>query len=204
FSSSLAGVCLAAALPLSAQSSPHRGLWVGEVTLGAVNEVTVPLDADNIPRAPDPAVPTPTYDAANLRLIIHVDASGRASLLKHVAILARKAGIREKESDLALVTDESLYGAFPPQPATRISSVAFDFGDAMANAAVNELANRAAEAAKTAATLAPPVVAQSVIDAARNAAASAVEEADVARAFTTFLQTDLDAAKVKLIAQREG
>lgn len=199
FSFSLACAFLAAAFPLPAQSNPNRGLWVGEVTLGAVNEVTVPLDADNIPRAPDPSVPTPTFDAANLRLIIHVDASGRASLLKHVAILARKAGVREKESDLALVTDESLYGAFPPQPATRISSVAFDFGDAMANAAVNEIANRAADAAKNAAN-ANNATPSSVTEAVRSAAAAVVAQADAAAAFTTFLQTHLDAAKVRAIA----
>ena len=36
------------------QASPYRGLWVGEVQLDGVNEVSVPLDANNIPRAPDP------------------------------------------------------------------------------------------------------------------------------------------------------
>ena len=110
----LACTLWAAAQPLLAQSSPYRGLWVGEAVLGAVNEVTVPLDAAGVPRAPDPKVPTPTFDAASLRLIIHVDAMGRASLLKHVAILARKAGDQESDSDVALVTDARLYGAFPP------------------------------------------------------------------------------------------
>lgn len=199
FSSSLACAFLAAAAPLSGQSSPHRGLWVGEVTLGAVNEVTVPLDAGNVPRAPDPNVPTPTFDAAGLRLIVHVDASGRASLLKHVAILARKSGIQEKESDLALVTDERLYGAFPPQPATRISSVAFDFGDAMANAAVNELAGRAATAAANAAA-ASNATPSSVTSAAQAAATPVVSQADAAAAFTAFQQAHLDAAKVRAIA----
>ena len=199
FPATLAGSLWAALLPLAAETSPHQGLWVGEVVLGAVNEVTVPLDANNVPRAPDPNVPTPTSDAASLRLILHVDSTGKTSLLKHVAILARKADGQEKESDLALVTDDRLYGAFPPQPASRISSVVFDFGDAKATAAVNQVANLAAtaaanEAVKTGSTLA------NVKSKALEAAAPVVVQADAAAAFTTFLQTKLDKAKVLAIA----
>lgn len=181
------------------QSSPYRGLWVGEVSLGAVNEVAVPLDANNIPRAPDPNVPTPTSDAANLRLILHVDAAGRTSLLKQVAILARKAGLQETENDISLVTDERLYGSFPPQAATRISSVAFDFGDAKASAAVNQIAEKAATAAATAAAQSGATQA-SVSSAAQTAAAPVITQADAAAAFNTFLQSSLDAAKVRAIA----
>lgn len=181
------------------QSSPYRGLWVGEVNLGAVNEVAVPLDANNIPRAPDPKVPTPTSDAANLRLILHVDAAGRVSLLKQVAILARKPGIQQTESDVSLVTDERLYGSFPPQAATRISSVAFDFGDAKAAAAVNEIANNAATAAANAAGQAGATQ-TTVKNAAQAAATPVLTQADATAAFNTFLQTSLDAAKVRQIA----
>ncbi|WP_265594628.1 hypothetical protein [Haloferula sp. BvORR071] len=181
------------------QSSPYRGLWVGEATLGAVNEVAVPLDANNIPRAPDPNVPTPTSDAASLRLILHVDAAGRTSLLKQVAILGRKAGIQESENDISLVTDERLYGSFPPQAATRISSVAFDFGDAKAAAAVNQVAERAATAAATAAAQNGATQA-TVASAAQTAAAPVITQADATAAFNTFLQSSLDAAKVKAIA----
>jgi hypothetical protein len=181
------------------QSSPYRGLWVGEVSLGAVNEVAVPLDANNIPRAPDPNVPTPTSDAANLRLILHVDAAGRTSLLKQVAILARKAGLQETENDISLVTDERLYGSFPPQAATRISSVAFDFGDAKAAAAVNQIAEKAAAAAATAAGQNGATQA-TVSAAAQSAAAPVISQADAAAAFNTFLQSSLDAAKVRTIA----
>jgi hypothetical protein len=199
FPATLAGSLWAALLPLAAETSPYQGLWVGEVVLGGVNEVTVPLDANNVPRAPDPNVVTPTADAATLRLILHVDSTGKTSLLKNVAILARKAGEQEKESDLALVTDERLYGAFPPQPATRISSVVFDFGDAKATAAVNRVADLAAtaaanEAVKSNATLA------NVKTKAQEAAAPVVAQADAAAAFTSFLQTKLDKAKVIGIA----
>ncbi len=185
--------------PLSAQNSPYQGLWVGEVVLGGVNEVTVPLDANNVPRASDPAVPTPTADAASVRLILHVDSTGKTSLLKHVAVLARKAGVQEKESDLALVTDERLYGSFPPQPARRISSVAFDFGDAKATAAVNQVANLAASAAATAAGQ-PNATLATVKAAAQAAASPVIAQADAGSAFHTFLQTQLDKAKVLAIA----
>ena len=167
--------------------------------MGNVNEVTVPLDAAGVPRAPDPNVVTPTFDAASVRLIIHVDAAGHASLLKHVAILARKADVLKNESDLALVTDERLYGAFPPQPATRISSVMFDFGDAKATAAVNQVIERAATAAATAAA-SSGATQTTVSAAARQAALPVVAQADAAQAFTAFLQGNLDKAKVLAIA----
>jgi hypothetical protein len=198
-SSLLACALWTAAAPNSAaEASPYRGLWVGEVALGKVNEVTVPLDAQNIPRAPDPNTPTPTFDAANFRLIVHVDAMGRASLLKQVAILARKSDLQKTESDMALVTDERLYGSFPPQAASRISSVVFDFGDAKATAAVNEVIARAAAAAATAAQAGGSQA--TVKAAAQNAATPVIAQADAAAAFATFLQTQLDATKVRAIA----
>lgn len=183
----------------SAQSSPYRGLWVGEASLDQVNEVTVPLDEDNIPRAPDPNVTTPTSDVAKLRLILHVDASGQVSLLKHVAVLARKAGRQETESDLALVTDPRRYGDFPPQAAKRVSSVAFDFGDPKATAAVNEIAERAATAAAAAAQLNGATVA-SVATAAQSAAQTTIDESDATSAFSDFLQSHLTPAAVRSIA----
>lgn len=198
-SSLLACALWTAAAPNSAaEASPYRGLWVGEVALGKVNEVTVPLDAQNIPRAPDPNTPTPTFDAANFRLIVHVDAMGRASLLKQVAILARKSDLQKTESDMALVTDERLYGSFPPQAASRISSVVFDFGDAKATAAVNEVIAKAATAAATAAQAGGSQA--TVKTAAQNAAAPVIAQADAAAAFSTFLQSHLDAIKVRAIA----
>lgn len=198
-SSLLACALWTAAAPNSAaEASPYRGLWVGEVALGQVNEVTVPLDAQNIPRAPDPDTPTPTFDAANFRLIVHVDAMGRASLLKQVAILARKSDLQKTESDMALVTDERLYGSFPPQAATRISSVVFDFGDAKATAAVDEIVSRAATAAATAETSTSTVT--TIRTAAQSAANPVIGQADVAEAFSNFLQDHLDVAKVRAIA----
>ena len=124
-----------------AQPHPLRGLWVGSAKLLAVNEVAVPLDEHNVPVAPDPRVPTPTHDAADIRLIIHVNGAGQAFLLKDVAILNRAAGGAEAAAgDMALVTDPRLYPEFPPQPAKRIASAVFDFGDAQATAALDVLA----------------------------------------------------------------
>jgi len=135
----------------SAQVSPYAGLWVGTVGLQTVNEVSIPFDADNVPRAPDPLRPTPTGDRADLRLIIHVNAAGQASLLKDVAVVNRNpsgnpsatiaeiAAAGSDEFSLALVTDPRLYAEYPMQKATRFSSVAFDFGDAQATRVLDAL-----------------------------------------------------------------
>ncbi len=143
--------------PLSSrgQVHPHRGLWVGTVALHAVNEVSIPLDADNIPRAQDPRVPTPSFDRAELRLLLHVNGAGQVNLLKDVAILNRDdptsadalAHAGARESDLALVTDPRMYAEFPPQPAMRIASAAFDFGDFKATEALDTMVEQAAEMA---------------------------------------------------------
>ncbi len=122
-----------------ALSNPYRGLWVGQATMNYVNEVSIPLDEDNVPRASDPLVPTPTADQAHLRLILHVNGAGQVSLLKEVAIMDRTPdGTGEgTESDLALITDETLYPLMAPQVATRIASVAFDFGDSQTTKALD-------------------------------------------------------------------
>lgn len=139
-------------LTVAGQASPYRGLWVGTVSLQAVNEVSVPLDAANVPVAPDPEVPTPTHDQAHLRLLIHVNGAGQAFLLKDVAILNRVAGsdpaaaveVFARETDLALVTDPRLYSEFDPQPAVRIAAAAFDFGDFKATEALDAIVEEAA------------------------------------------------------------
>ena len=138
---------LASGAAAHAQSDPSRGLWVGEVTLKYATEVTVPLDENNNPIAPNPRVPTPTFDDANLRLILHVNGSGQVNLLRDVALVRRKTGDLASENDIALLTDERLYGDFPPQAAQRIASAVFDFGDAHATAAVDAVVEKAITAA---------------------------------------------------------
>lgn len=75
-----------------AQANAYRGLWIGQVTLSRATEVTVPLDENNVPVAPNPAVPTATADEAHLRVILHVNGAGQVSLLKDVAVLDRSGG----------------------------------------------------------------------------------------------------------------
>lgn len=195
------------------QADLYRGLWVGQVTLNYVSEVTVPLDTNNVPIAPDPEVPTPTYDQANLRLILHVSGAGQVSLLKDVAILDRQSetNTSKTESDLALVTDERLYGEFRPQPAVRIASAAFDFGDSKATEAVDALVEAVVDAVdaslatntadlNTAAGRASAAAAAT--QAGELAAAPVVANANVATAFDAFLRgSDFNRSAVNDIAK---
>lgn len=213
---------LAASGVAPGQSDLHRGLWVGQVNLNYVNEVPVPLDENDVPIAPDPKVPTPTSDQAQLRVILHVNGAGQVTLLRDVAVLNRRpiaeldatataaamSGVAV-DSDLALVTDPGLYGAFPPQPAVRIASVAFDFGDARATAALDEVVARVAEAVagsvggstENVTTQAGRQAATSAAVAAAQAASSpAVTEADASAAFERFLRDNFQSADVDAIA----
>ncbi len=191
------------------QASPYRGLWVGTATLRAVNEVAVPLDENNVPVAPDPRVPTPTADAAEVRLIIHVNGAGQAFLLKDVAIVNRaEGGSGAAGQDLALVTDPRLYAEVPPQAAMRLASAAFDFGEARATGALDALVEEAARRATVFATnpaLAVATEAQRVsacntlVAQLQPVLETMVRNADVAASYGGFL-TDFDAGVIDAIA----
>ena len=168
-----------------AQSNANRGLWVGEVVLNAVNEVAVPLDANNVPKAPNPNVPTKTFDTANLRLILHVDGTGHVSLLKDVAVLSRTRAELSSASDMALVTDPHLYGEFPPQAAVRVASAVFDFGDSKATDAINKIVTAASVAARDS-IVAGESEAQATTEA-KAAADLILAQADVAKRYDDFL-----------------
>lgn len=199
-----------------AQASPYRGLWVGAASLSAVNEVSVPLNAANVPVAPHPERPTPTFDRAELRLLIHVNGAGQAFLLKDVAILNRVHGQNTNnvigyatETDLSLVTDPRLYAVFPPQPAQRLASAVFDFGDAKATEALDALVESAAQQAMIFATTSTfSLVTQGDRVQARNAAVALIEpalttqadHADVAEAFNQFLLQFTSAALGLIVA----
>jgi len=191
-------------LPSLGQANPYRGLWVGSASLRAVNEVSIPLDEDNVPVAPDPRVPTPTADQADIRLIIHVNGAGQASLLKDVAILNREdtstnsllAAGQAVESDIALVSDPRVYASFPPQAAVHIASAVFDFGDIDATYALDELVNTAAVlSARFATNSSLSLGTQAERVQARNNAVALMtpvlntraDNADVAKAFNDFL-----------------
>lgn len=194
------------------QAAASRGLWVGQVTVTRVNEVSIPLDANNVAIAPDPAVATPTSDAAQLKLILHVNGAGQASLLKDVAVLRRSTDsstMLQSDHDVALVTDERLYGDFPPQPAKRIASAVFDFGDSRASDAVNAVMEAAALAAASSvnastanfSTLAGRNGAQTAAAAAALAAANmVVSQSDAAHDYRQYLQDHLSAAVVDAAA----
>jgi hypothetical protein len=218
--------------PASGQNAANalRGLWIGQVTLNYVTEVSVPLDRNNIPIAPEPRIPTPTADQAHLRLIVHVNGAGQAHLLKDVVILNRKAStnssagtvnlttnpnaladstVTATDSDVVLVTDERLYSTFPAQSALRFATAVFDFGDRQATEAVNHLVTRAATNAanfvRTSSTsLATTANQLAVASAASNLAFTAgspvVANADVAASFASFLSTHLTSTKVTAIA----
>lgn len=201
------------------QASPYRGLWVGSVALSSVNEVSVPLDENNVPVAPDPEKPTPTADRADLRLIIHVNGAGQAFLLKDVAILNRVQGQPTNgavefatEDDLSLVTDPRLYSVFPPQPAMRYASAVFDFGDAKATEALDAIVEQAANAAAAFTTNASlDVSTQGARVTARNNAIALIQpgletiaqNANVSEGFNDFLQLFDTAAISAIIADTD-
>lgn len=150
---------------------PSRGLWVGEVTLTNVNEVSVAVNAQNVVVAPNPTNATPTSSAAHLRLILHVDGGGQVRLLKAVAVINKSTN---EVPDIALVTDESLYPLFP-SAAKRIASAVFDFGDLRAYQAVTNVASAVAGAAAGAAG--SPPSSNSIYSAAVTAAYRAATNA---------------------------
>ncbi len=210
----VAAVALIAPLKGWSQASPFRGLWVGSAGLNAVNEFASPLDENDDKISPDAAVPTPTFDRADLRLIIHVNGAGQVSLLKDVAILNRAYGqntnglaVFTGENDIALVTDPSLYSGFPPQPAMRYASAVFDFGDSKTTMALDAMVEKAANEAVAFTTNASLVLAtQGDRVTARNDAIAIIEplltvivdNADVATSFEQFI-ADFDTAALSAI-----
>ena len=190
-----------AALTASIQANePLTGLWVGEVVLDQVNEVTVPLDANNIPRAPDPRNTTSTYDAASLRLILHVDSEGKTQLLKHVAIAARDELTADNDADVVLITDPLLYNNIGGLRASRISSATFDFADPIATAALETMVDDLASSAAIAANVPTPDVA--TVEAAALSAANMVvaDESDADQRFINVYTTYLTPGLVDTIA----
>lgn len=108
-------------------AAPETGLWVGNVTLNAVGEV----------HGPTPATPTATPAEFTLRLLVHVDATGNAKLLKEVILMRKRrptTGDTSAAQPFVLVTDPARISDFeaPMQQngspfSYRISSVGYDF-----------------------------------------------------------------------------
>ena len=185
---------LVATLPGTAASS--AGLWVGEVALNKVNEVSVPINAAGVAIAPTPTTTTPTKDTAYLRLLLHVDASGRVRLLKSVAVANKVQNSQSSgssgsvaltnvpagasfgslaESNIVLLTDPTLYPNYPGI-GMRLATASFDFSDLTAMTAVRAAtpkANAAATAASAAALATGTSDSASSINSAVNSAAFA-------------------------------
>ena len=105
----LAGFVLALLLtsqPSSVNAASNSGLWVGEIILNKVNEAVSGINASNQVVATDPALPTPVKSPAHLKIIFHVDASGKVNLLKGVAIVNKSTN---GTPDIALISDPNLY-----------------------------------------------------------------------------------------------
>jgi len=171
-----------------AAPDPQRGLWVGEVTLTNVNQVGTDAYLQAGVTPPGPGDTTPTASAAHLRLIVHVDASGQARLLKSVTVFGKTNTSASPNlltnlptvTDLSLVTDPALYPNYTGV-GTRVSAVAFDFGDLAVYYAITNVAGAVAKAASTAA------LAQGYTLATVSAAAEAARATTVAGATTNAL-----------------
>ena len=183
----------------SAFSQDRSGLWVGEVLLGKVAEVSVPLDQNNIPRAPDPDTPTETSDLASLKLIIHVDSAGVFRLLKDVAILKRNPNNLDAvlEGDISLITDPSLYSDFPGQFAQRIASATFDFGDEKATEAVTAVMDNAVSAGIGKIQSNANASKDEIKTAARTSANTIISNANVDKRFDDYLKSHLTGQKIE-------
>jgi len=183
----------------SAFSQDRSGLWVGEVLLGKVAEVSVPLDQNNVPRAPDPDTPTETSDLASLKLIIHVDSAGVFRLLKDVAILKRNPNNLDAvlEGDISLITDPSLYSDFPGQFAQRIASATFDFGDEKATEAVTAVMDYAVDAGIFIIQSNANATKVEIKTAAKSAADSIISAADVDKQFDDYIKSHLTGQKIE-------
>ena len=80
----------------NAANASYSGLWIGSV---ALNEVTSMTEAGYPSQ--------PTTSTTPLRLIVHVDGSGNASLLSHVMLMQTKTADVTVRADQVLVVDEA-------------------------------------------------------------------------------------------------
>jgi hypothetical protein len=124
----------------NADETTHQraGLWVGTAV---INKVNFPADLTN------PLVPRSTASEFQMRIIVHVDASGQASLLKEVTLMWQDGTTRPDPTDpskfivdqpgrFVLVTDEDLLAQLSgsairdgEQVGRRISTAAFAFSE---------------------------------------------------------------------------
>ena len=182
------------------QSDSNAGLWIGEALVSQVSEVSVPIDENNVPRAPDPNVPTPAHDLASLRLIVHVDAFGKARFLKDVAIVksSRVSTDLELDQGVALISDPSLYSNYSGQPGQRFAAAAFDFGDQKTSLVLNKLMDDAVSAAvakaKDSSNVSNSTLKNVANTEALTAANAVLNKADLNSAFNNYLSSNITSA----------
>lgn len=182
------------------QSDPNSGLWIGEALVSQVSEVSVPLDENNVPRAPDPNVPTAAHDLASLRLIVHVDAFGKARFLKDVAIVksSRVSTDLELDQGVALISDPSLYSNYSGQPGQRFAAAAFDFGDQKTSLVLNKLMDDAVSAAvakaKDSSNVSNSTLKNVANTEALTAANAVLNIADLNSAFNNYVSSNITSA----------
>ena len=182
------------------QSDPNSGLWIGEALVSQVSEVSVPIDENNVPRAPDPNVPTPAHDLASLRLIVHVDAFGKARFLKDVAIVksSRVSTDLELDQGVALISDPSLYSNYSGQPGQRFAAAAFDFGDQKTSLVLNKLMDDAVSAAvakaKDSSNVSNSTLKNVANTEALTAANAVLNKADLNSAFNNYVSSNITSA----------
>ena len=182
------------------QSDPNSGLWIGEALVSQVSEVSVPLDENNVPRAPDPNVPTSAHDLASLRLIVHVDAFGKARFLKDVAIVksSRVSTDLELDQGVALISDPSLYSNYSGQPGQRFAAAAFDFGDQKTSLVLNKLMDDAVSAAvakaKDSSNVSNSTLKNVANTEALTAANAVLNKADLNSAFNNYVSSNITSA----------
>jgi hypothetical protein len=104
------------------KNTSSSGLWVGSVALNRVSEVASARPGYN-------GDLTATADTASFPILLHVDANGFVSLLKHLTIMQREA-----DSSVVLVTDDRRIPEFSGLATRggklvghRIGSVGYDF-----------------------------------------------------------------------------
>lgn len=152
-----------------AEAISHAGLWSGTATLSAVSEAhsgplttnlsqgfTIVLETNIVSRivttnkVPNAVfrqdvsmAPTPTGSEFNLRLLLHVDATGQTRLLKEVIQMWREGTTRidgngdtvvDRPGETVLITDDTKVGLFSGirkrdgvPVGRRLSTVGFDF-----------------------------------------------------------------------------
>jgi len=124
-------------------TEPLAGLWVGTATINAVSEA----------HSANPTNPTPTKSEFNLRLMLHVDASGQTRLLKEVIQMWRNGTytndssgnqVVDKPGQYVLLTDDTLLPMFSgatlrdgKSVGRRVSTIGYNFPSSPTNNFLN-------------------------------------------------------------------